>query len=271
MSYRKQVRHAIEGFTLIELLVVIAIIAILAAILFPVFAQVRERARAISCTSNLKQLGLGCLMYEQDNDEKLIPTFIQLPQPVDSNPVDYFITWRVLVQPYIKNSKIYVCPSNTANAGTMWGMTERPDLDYASTYAMNDGFNYVDNSVGGHGAIAPGWPSPGSLAQLQTPSSDIMLMDANNGGAMAYLDTGLFHGTWLIPFGQPHQRRCNFTFEDGHVKSEKISQTLGTVGSPATTWQWNELASPSNDSAVDTERKTDLQSMQQNGTPAQFF
>src|SRR5438552_18288689 len=99
-----------RGFTLIELLVVIAIIAILAAILFPVFAQARESARATSCLSNTKQIALGELMYAQDYDEIIMPWEI-----INRNlyPVDAQIAanWTVLVQPYIKNQQILYCPS----------------------------------------------------------------------------------------------------------------------------------------------------------------
>jgi len=94
-----------KGFTLIELLVVIAIIAILAAILFPVFARARENARQTSCLSNLKQIALGYLMYVQDYDGM-----------APNNPGNWGgfpdIVWRVQIQPYIKNTQIYHCPSH---------------------------------------------------------------------------------------------------------------------------------------------------------------
>src|SRR5436853_425232 len=86
-----------RGFTLIELLVVIAIIAILAAILFPVFAQAREKARAISCLSNLKQIGLGALMYSQDYDEKFFCGWGS-----GGGPEPGIIVWRVAILPYVK-------------------------------------------------------------------------------------------------------------------------------------------------------------------------
>ena len=112
--YRKT--HA---FTLIELLVVIAIIAILAAILFPVFAQARESARSTSCLSNTKQIALGQLMYAQDYDEIIIPWEIvdRSIYPID---VQLLGAWTTLIQPYIKNQQILFCPSfseiNTARA-----------------------------------------------------------------------------------------------------------------------------------------------------------
>src|SRR5690242_1981973 len=96
----RQPRRA--GFTLIELLVVIAIIAILAAILFPVFAQARESARESSCLSNLKQLATAMMMYSQDYDERY---------PVNGNQV----YWMDLLQPYVKNSRVFNCPSTSDN------------------------------------------------------------------------------------------------------------------------------------------------------------
>jgi prepilin-type N-terminal cleavage/methylation domain-containing protein/prepilin-type processing-associated H-X9-DG protein len=95
------------GFTLIELLVVIAIIAILAAILFPVFARAREKARQTSCLSNLKQIGLAGLMYAQDYDENPPPQLVI--RNAGSNQT-YFL-WIDQLQPYVKNKQVFLCPS----------------------------------------------------------------------------------------------------------------------------------------------------------------
>src|SRR5258707_10060223 len=112
MSLSSRSRH---GFTLIELLVVIAIIAILAAILFPVFAQAREKARSASCMSNIKQQGTSALMYAQDYDENLVPAGMRYPHqrlPCFDGRSDFnanpraWVDWEVPLQPYIKNEQI---------------------------------------------------------------------------------------------------------------------------------------------------------------------
>src|SRR5215475_8241993 len=109
--------HRFQGFTLIELLVVIAIIAVLAAILFPVFAQAREKARQTSCASNTRQLSLGVLMYAQDYDETLVPTQILSPEG-DGD------LWPTLVQPYIKNDQVRRCPSDRQAQSNSYGLNE---------------------------------------------------------------------------------------------------------------------------------------------------
>lgn len=113
-----------KGFTLIELLVVIAIIAILAAILFPVFAQARESARLTSCTSNAKQIGTAMLMYADDYDETLPPrrdesaptcqAQIWLPTGQYDTWTVYTRNWKHLVNAYIKNTDLFRCPTNPA-------------------------------------------------------------------------------------------------------------------------------------------------------------
>src|SRR5258708_25358263 len=111
-----------RAFTLIELVVVIAIIGILAAILFPVFAQAREKARAASCLSNVKQIGLAWQMYLQDYDEQMVPMWIN--NVYDPNLVLAKVGpqwwWPKLCEPYIKNWQIFRCPDASDPTG-VWG------------------------------------------------------------------------------------------------------------------------------------------------------
>src|SRR5579875_3864530 len=100
-----------KGFTLIELLVVIAIIAILAAILFPVFAKVREKARQTSCASNERQIGYGLLQYVQDNDEAMPQTYYG--NKGASNQSKGWYKWMDAILPYVKNYQVFTCPSDT--------------------------------------------------------------------------------------------------------------------------------------------------------------
>src|SRR5687767_5619179 len=123
-----------RAFTLIELLVVIAIIAILAAILFPVFAQAREKARQTSCLSNLKQLGLGVMMYTQDYDEVYPQAYYYKNNTATTNggSAGGYVTWTVIVNPYIKNVGIFVCPSDKTRGLTPDNPPCNPYTDIAT-------------------------------------------------------------------------------------------------------------------------------------------
>src|SRR5947208_12556668 len=122
-------RPKASAFTLIELLVVIAIIAILAAILFPVFAQAREAARKTSCLSNTKQLGLGIMQYVQDYDEMYpcnswdTPIIATADNDTHSPLYRSAMQWLWRIQPYMKNRQLFVCPSDpNPKSGWAYGL-----------------------------------------------------------------------------------------------------------------------------------------------------
>lgn len=193
-----------KGFTLIELLVVIAIIAILAAILFPVFARARENARRASCSSNLKQIGLGIMQYTQDYDETY---------PVRDNAASG--TWAQTIQPYVKSTQLFKCPSNSSTA-TMAGGLPAPAPRIPVSYATN------------HRLMPSGGRSV-SMAVVDSSSQKIVVSESgydwNDYGAPWWNAThwqdaggkGSFKG---------HLGTGNYLFADGHVKSLKPTATM---------------------------------------------
>ncbi len=190
-------RATLRAFTLIELLVVIAIIAILAAILFPVFAQARESARKISCLSNTKQMGLVIMQYVQDYDEMYPCNSWDCP-PLGTTDTDSHnpnfpaaINWMFKVKPYVKNRQILVCPSDPdpKNGWSGWDNNPNPTCDDAwgiptpISYASSSdllGYGGYQNSNGclGDGSFIPDWGfAPKSMASVPTPASTYMLAD----------------------------------------------------------------------------------------------
>ena len=215
----------IKGFTLIELLVVIAIIAILAAILFPVFAKAREKARQISCASNMKQLSLAFLQYTQDYDEALpksgqhgttaacagVPDASWvLPEAIDTTVANVCTATQKPVPngalySYVKSEGVYKCPSDSqANSKTL-------------SYSMNSNLSAL------------------GIAAINSPANCVILVDESNDNEWGSTIAGLNNGNFAAPTGtssdgsptwgdHPTKRHTDggvFAFDDGHVKYYK--------------------------------------------------
>jgi len=220
-----------NGFTLIELLVVIAIIAILAAILFPVFARAREKARQASCQSNLKQIALASKMYESDYDEKCLPMWA-FGVGAPGEPVGR-IWWTALVQPYMKNEQALVCPSYGGD--TYFGKGSATGTGEAGCFRARTGvgknwFSY-DGSGGdtGYWGVNPGSPYAAGLAigainfpaeLVEYGDSDCVVMGPNNIGEAQNFINGV---SWPGGYFR-HNEGANYAYCDGHVKFMKGSQ-----------------------------------------------
>jgi prepilin-type N-terminal cleavage/methylation domain-containing protein/prepilin-type processing-associated H-X9-DG protein len=252
------IRRRRGAFTLIELLVVIAIIAILAAILFPVFAQAREKARQASCLSNMKQMSLGVLMYTQDYDEKFPKA-----QHLDNYNNGWANSWAVVTQPYVKNYGVYRCPSDgdtsVRNADWNWA-------GVGISYTVNMESNYVGSAWVVMGPFGMGSGQAGafwvyeslSQAAINRPAESIMIGERHNsdskmvGGPCNCTNyhSGFNSLSWApalsgtpyrIPNGTrpaaaypngpngavstKHSEMANFAFCDGHVKAYRPAMT----------------------------------------------
>lgn len=231
-----------SGFTLIELLVVIAIIAILAAILFPVFAQAREKARQITCASNMKQIGLALLQYQQDYDESfpitvgeytLSGVWIPVYTTNSANWQAPAATWDINIESYTKNMQVEECPDDTRSAYLLAPMAGDP----AGAGAYHS-YGLCENLVGA------------ALGKMPSPAETLMMADAvtgsagkrdgfypgnwwwfwNIGGTDGYID-----GTPSIDYRHAGGTLANFLFADGHVKA--IQGTNASTGHPFGTFE----------------------------------
>jgi prepilin-type N-terminal cleavage/methylation domain-containing protein len=247
MSHSR-LRSGARGFTLIELLVVIAIIAILAAILFPVFAQAREKARAISCLSNAKQVGTAIMMYAQDYDETIVPWFNRTG--IARNEYrDDLVSWVQLCQPYIKNGTptrpttttfnnvqpngMFKCPS--FNVSTYLESADKADCDGDGTPGSSGLQTWVPAKLY-HANYGIGFGVQGgnckkedpyyffagsdvrrstmSLAQVVRPAETVEVTD----GFTGIIQSGGFGTTMGCEAANSHSGGGNHIFLDGHAK-----------------------------------------------------
>ena len=211
------------GFTLIELLVVIAIIAILAAILFPVFAQAREQARMSTCLSNFKQIGTGVMMYLQDWDETYpMNRIAQNPGGSECNGKGKMVTWKSETQPYVKNIAVFKCPSNPRH-----DMPDETGGDDAFGFPVFP-VSYAYNGSALWSAAVTKTVIP--LGSVPEPARYLMLIESKSECS----DMGIWgfdaNGATSKTFGfyvHPN-KRMQALYLDTHAKSTKFSQTLGT-------------------------------------------
>ncbi len=196
-----------RGFTLIELLVVIAIIAILAAILFPVFARAREKARQSSCNSNVKQMMLALHMYAQDYDGVMCP-FCVVSGVAESK-------WWHLIDPYTKNHSIFLCPSMIQKPDpATWWTSGAKDAGYAMSYTWT--FPYGNEN------------GPYPLDAAPDPASLIYIIDGTGMTCWGYDPTNT-HGnnSYFNKVKMRHNGGANAGWVDGHAKWESASALEG--------------------------------------------
>jgi prepilin-type N-terminal cleavage/methylation domain-containing protein/prepilin-type processing-associated H-X9-DG protein len=216
-----------QGFTLIELLVVIAIIAILAAILFPVFARARENARRSACQSNLKQVGLGFAQYTQDYDERLPPgTAVGINMIINGTNVPD-VSWPVLIMPYVKSTQLFACPSNSKNSVNKMSRTgDTIPRSYIANSYGNSSSRFVTSIRQPMNRSNVAAPNAGGalLSQLVSPAQTILVMEQGGpsaGGEIFSIE--VLADPNDVNF-MNHLGTTNILFADGHVKAMKPVQ-----------------------------------------------
>jgi prepilin-type N-terminal cleavage/methylation domain-containing protein/prepilin-type processing-associated H-X9-DG protein len=230
MKCEEAPKGAWAAFTLIELLVTIAIIAILAAILFPVFARARENARRASCMSNLKQIGLGIMQYTQDYDERVPSNYVKLKS--DGSQIRW---WPDLLQPYVKSYQVFVCPSDSDPMSYHFDRAPGDPTNLVISYSPNGVItcSAADMASLHFPAVSNSTPPvlyaglSQSIVAIAEPSTTILIADMKQPTAPYNIancnqtDLG-DDSTREVP--ARHLDGADFLFCDGHVKWLKHSQ-----------------------------------------------